>query len=469
MRPTQKLNLFTLVMINITAVLSLSSIAYMATIGLQSIIFFALAALLFFIPSALISAELASMMAENNGGVYTWVSRAFGNNTGLIAIWMEWFNNVISFPVTIAAMISTFAYIGFPNLAQDSRIMFGLMVAIMWSISLFNCISIGKTTILNVVGALFGMLLPGLLLILCAIYWFGVGKVQLHFTSSHDWIPSFSFATFALLVTVMKSYSGIQAVAFHSRNIKYPAFNVPVSMLLTVGVIFILTTLATISLAAIMPQSELNAMNGLIQGITFVLTQVHLEAIAPLITLCICLGMLSALSTWVLGPARAMQEVAINGLIPRLFAKTNRVGMPVAVLIAQAIIASILATLFLILPTIQAAFAMILALTSQFTVMMFILIFAAAIRLRFTESAAVRPFRVGKNGGNLALVFWAGLGIVACACAFFLGLFPPQFSHVQKISQYVTLMVIADLIIIAIPFLYIIFKQRRSYLADLSA
>src|SRR3990167_9461351 len=111
----KELKLFTLVMINLTAVLSLSSIAYMATIGLQSVIFFAVAAIMFFIPSALVSAELGGMMTDDNGGVYTWVSRAFGKNIGLVAIWMEWFNNVIGFPATMAAMVATFAYVGFPG------------------------------------------------------------------------------------------------------------------------------------------------------------------------------------------------------------------------------------------------------------------------------------------------------------------------------------------------------------------
>jgi glutamate:GABA antiporter len=457
----KELKLFTLVMINLTAVLSLSSIAYMATIGLQSIFFFAVAAIMFFIPSALVSAELGGMMTDDNGGVYTWVSRAFGKNIGLVAIWMEWFNNVIGFPATMAAMVATFAYVGFPSLASNSTSMFLLMLIVMWGITLFNCLPIGKVTILNVIGGLFGMILPGVLLIGSAIYWFTSGSVvNVHFSNSTEWVPTISFATFALFVKVLSSYSGIQAVSFHAKNIKRPAFNIPLSMLITVVIIFCLTTFATVSLASIVPNSELNALNGLIQGISVVLQKLELSYLAPYISMCICIGMLAALSTWVLSPARGMQVVASQGLIPSVFAKTNKAGMPVAVLFTQAVIGSVLATVFLYMPTIEAAFAMIIALTSQFTVIMFSLIFLSAIRLRYIEPDTPRSFRVGKSG-NFVLIFCAGLGVIACCCGFFLGLFPPKFSHVQNVGEYVTLMLIADAIIISIPFIYILYKKLK--------
>lgn len=457
-KESPRLGLFTLVTINITAVLSLSSIAYMATIGLQSIIFFALAAFMFFIPSALISAELSSMMPNNNGGVYTWVSNAFGNNTGLIAIWMEWFNNNIGFPASLAAIVATSAYLGFPQLASNPYMMFGLMLLIMWAISLFNCLPISSVAILNIIGAIFGMIMPGVLIIFCAVYWLFLGHSNLHVSSWHSFMPVASFATFALFVKVLSSYSGIQIVSFHATSIKRPRLNIPLSMLLAVLVIFSLTVIATLSLASIIPQAKVNAMNGLIEGISFVLNQFHLAWLAHIVTICICLGMLASLSTWVLGPAKAMQEVASRGLIPRIFAKTNSFGMPVNVLITQGLICSTLALIFIFVPTIQEGFAILVALTSQFTVFMFLLIFTSAIRLRYTRRLALRTFRVGQQG-NGWLIFWASLGIIACSCGFVLGLFPPEFIHVANAGQYIALMIIADILVIAIPFSYILYRK----------
>lgn len=455
----KELKLFALVMINVTAVMSLSSIAYMATIGLQNVAFFAFAALLFFIPSALISAELGGMFTNNNGGVYTWVSSAFGKNSGLVAIWMEWFNNIIAAPASIAALVATFAYVGFPAIAHNAAAMFFLLLIVTWAMTFFNFLPISKVAVLSVVGGLFGMILPGVLLIICAIYWlFSGAPLQVSFSTTNDWIPTATFATFALLVKVLGSYSGIQAVSFHTRNVKKPQVNIPISMLITVVVIFCTTTLASVSLASIVPSSDRNALNGLIQAIALVMHRLNLDYLSHIISVFICVGMLAGVSIWLLSPARGMQEVAMQGLIPKVFAKTNAHGMPVGVLVVQAVICSLISTLFLLMPSIEAAFAMIIALTGQFTIVMWILVFTSAVYLRYSAKNIKRPFRVGKQG-NAAMFFWAILGIIACSCGFFLGLFPPKFSHVQNIASYVTLMVLADVIIIAIPLLYIGYKK----------
>ncbi len=106
------------------------------------------------------------------------------------------------------------------------------------------------------------------------------------------------------------------------------------------------------------------------------------------------------------------------------------------------------------MPTIQSAFALLIALTSQFTVFMWILVFAAAMRLRYKEPHIERIFHVGANN-NLLLNTICIFGILACLSGIFLGIFPPAFSHIQNIYAYVTTIVIADIIIILIPFLWI--------------
>ncbi len=455
----KQLRLFTLIMISLTAVFSINHISVMATIGAQSIVFLGGAAILFFIPSALVSAELGGMMTSNNGGLYTWVSRAFGQNAGLVAIWMEWFNNVIGYPATLAGTIATFAYLGFPNLTNNHNILFVAMVILFWGISFFNCLSIGKVTILNIVGGLFGMLLPGVILIVCGIYGFFYMPNNLQISNSSDWIPALNFATFALFVKTLNSYSGIQSAAFHTRNVRNAKRNIPLSMTITVVIIFSVVTLATLSLSSIVPQDQLNVMSGMIQGISIVLNKVNLGYLAPIITICICVGIVTQTSTWVLGPARAMQEVAADGLVPKYLARKNNSGMPVAVLMTQGIIGSFLSLVFLFLPTIQEAFAMIIALTAQFSVMMWVMIFVSAIKLRYSEPESERPFRVGGKS-NFLLILCASFGIISCACGFFLGLFPPKFSLVQNPASYCLLMIIADVIIIIVPFLYIWFKKK---------
>ena len=90
-----KINLFTLVMISSAFVVSIRNVPTMAETGLHMIFFGLVAALCFFIPAALVSAELATGWSKE-GGIYVWVKEAFGNKWGFLASWLQWTNMLLS-------------------------------------------------------------------------------------------------------------------------------------------------------------------------------------------------------------------------------------------------------------------------------------------------------------------------------------------------------------------------------------
>lgn len=453
----RELTLSNLVILNITAVFSLSSVAYMATIGMQSVMFFAVAACTFFIPSALIVAELGGMFTKNNGGVFTWVKAAFGSNIGLIAIWMEWFNNVISFPGTLLTIIATISYCFFPDLLNHHILLTAITLSIFWALTLFNCLQLRKIVILYNIGGYLGMIISASILILGGIQHMFNNYQIMNLQSADTWFPTMlNISTFALFVKTLGSYSGIQAIAFHARNIFSPQKTIPKSIAFSVIIIFGLSTLATVSLVSLIPTNNISPLNGMIQGLTIILAHWHLDIITPYITILIATGMLASLSAWLLGPARSMQEVAHDGLLPRVFAKTNKHKMPVNILITQAVIASLLIIFSLSMPNLYQSFAMILALTSQFTVALWIMIFIAAIKLRFSAGHLPRHFKVGNN---LVLCITAIIGITSCSIGFCLGFIPPKFAHAVDILSYTYHIAVVDISVIVIPFIYIFYKK----------
>lgn len=443
-----------LTLINITAIINLSSIAFIATTGLSAIFFYLLAIVFFLIPSALVSAELGGMLVNDNGGVYTWVKRAFGEKTGLVAIWMEWFNNVISFPASLSAIVATMIYIGFDNLEHNRLILFLTMLVIFWLLTFFNFLPMPSVVILNIVGALLGIVLPGFLLFSGAIYFLFTDQSHASFAHLHNWLPEFSCVAFALFVKTLASYSGIQVISFHVRNVKDSKHSIPKAMMISITIVTLLSIISTLALVVITPEKAINPMNGVIQGISAVLTLWGLGKFQSLIAFLIVIGMVSTLSTWILGPARAIQEVAEQKMLPRIFSKINKNNMPINVLFIQAVIGSLLSFIFLLTSTIQEAFILLIALTSQFTVFMWVLVFTSAMRLRYKKPYIERLFYIGYRN-NILLNTICILGIIACCCAIFLGIFPPASSHIQNIYTYITTIVIADIIVIFIPFLLI--------------
>ena len=83
----KKISILSLTMLNISAIVSLSSIAFMATIGLQSVFFYLIAAITFLLPTSLICAVLSSMITKKNGGVLSWVKAGLGEKAGVLAMW----------------------------------------------------------------------------------------------------------------------------------------------------------------------------------------------------------------------------------------------------------------------------------------------------------------------------------------------------------------------------------------------
>ena len=73
-------------------------------------------AVVFLLPSALISAELATGWPED-GGVYVWVKEAFGERLGFVAVWAQWIENVIWFPSILTVTVLAAAYGFDPRLA----------------------------------------------------------------------------------------------------------------------------------------------------------------------------------------------------------------------------------------------------------------------------------------------------------------------------------------------------------------
>jgi len=441
---------FALAMISISAIINLREFPLMAMVGWQSLGFYLIAALTFFIPSALICAELASSFPQG-GGIFTWVSAAFGKESGLLAIWMEWINNVIGFPATLATIVATLVYIGFPSLAHNRLLMFFTMIFIFWSISIINSFGIKESSRINIIGAMIGTMLPCLLIVSLGAFWILHHRALALPLKPQHIMPSLTIHNTVFYIGVLSSLAGMQVTAFHAQNVRNPGRTFPRAIFAATFIIMGVCIFGSLAIAFIIPASKINMMNGVIEALSLVLTQFHLAWLAPLLAGLIAFGSIACLSAWVIAPARGLQSAAAQGLLPAWFAKLNSRKMPTSILWLQAFIATALACVFLFMPTLKSAFWILIALTSQFTLIMYVFVFASAIRLRFSMPLLARPYRI--PGHNLVLVGVAGMAIISCCIGILLGIFPPQQIHWHSDYTYIALLLVIDGVIITLPFL----------------
>jgi len=122
---THALSIFGLTMLTVGSVDSIRNLPATALFGSQLIAFFILGAIFFLIPTALVSAELASAWPKQ-GGIYVWVKKAFGQRTGFLAIWLQWIENVIWYPTLLSFVAGTIGYLINPHLI-DNKVFYGLL------------------------------------------------------------------------------------------------------------------------------------------------------------------------------------------------------------------------------------------------------------------------------------------------------------------------------------------------------
>jgi len=138
---TKVLGIYGITGITIAGILTPRTLPIMAKYGFASTFFYIIAALLFFIPTALACAELATGWPQK-GGSYAWVSAAFGSGTGFLTVWLEWVNNVAAFPMNLVFLTTALAYIFDPSLAQNKAYLVTLMLVIFWGVTLLNLFGI---------------------------------------------------------------------------------------------------------------------------------------------------------------------------------------------------------------------------------------------------------------------------------------------------------------------------------------
>src|SRR5271165_2090971 len=110
-QPKRVLGFRDLVMFYVVASLSLRWIAVAAAAGPSSIVIWLIGVAAIFLPLALCVMELSSRYPEE-GGMYVWSKRAFGDFSGFLTGWSYWMSNLPYFPAVLYFAASNALYVG---------------------------------------------------------------------------------------------------------------------------------------------------------------------------------------------------------------------------------------------------------------------------------------------------------------------------------------------------------------------
>lgn len=457
------LSIFTLAMINVAAVVSLRGLPAEAEYGLSSIFYYIFAAVCFLIPVSLVSAEMATGWPQK-GGVFRWVGEAFSPKWGFLAIWLQWIQNSIWFPTVLTFAAVSLAFMG-PDtktdmaLSSNNMYTLAIVLGVYWAATFANFMGVRVAGAISKWGAIFGTLIPGAIIILLGFgYAFMGGTIQMPIHAS-DLIPDLTnFNNLNLAVSIFLFYAGMEMSAVHIKDVEDPQRNYPRAILIAAAVTVALFILGTLALGFIIPQAQINLTQSLLVGYNDLFAFFGFPWMGHVMAFFLAIGVFAGVSTWIAGPSKGLLAVGKAGYLPRWFQKTNKEGIQTNILWVQALIVTVLSVMFVLLPSVQSAYQILSALTVALYLVMYILMFAAFLKLRIAEPKVKRAF-VAPLGW-----FWGIVGLVGSTIALILSYYPPSQISVGNPKVWVGLLLIGTLIGVLVPF--VIYSLRKDEWKD---
>jgi len=455
------LSLFAFVMITAATVMSIRNFPTEGIIGWQTILFNVLAIVIYLIPCSLVAAELATGW-PGKGGVYVWVKEAFGERWGFTASWIQWFQMTTGFIGILAFIAGTLAYLFEPALADNKPFIFLVILVVWWAATILNFRGLKTYARFTTLFVIVGTLVPIVLLIVGGLWIVGTGYKTLIPVSPtlSSLVPNFTnLNQFTLLVTFVFVYIGLEVTAAHAAEMKNVKRDYPIAILI-IGVVMAVTAiLGSVVVAWVVPVANISLIAGLMQAFTVIFGS-GLSWIVTLMGVLLIVGSIGEVIAWVYGPVRGLGRAAAEGMLPPILQKHNKADVPVNMLILQALLLSFWGAVFVLLPGgVNSGYWMIFALTTSVYIVMYFLMYMAAIKLRYSKPDVKRPFKV--PGGKLGMWITAGWGFAAIAFVFVISMIPPSQASVSSTSVTVfeAFMILGTIGVSIVPL--IIYRFRR--------
>ncbi|WP_081895659.1 APC family permease [Bifidobacterium cuniculi] len=429
-----KLTTLALVMMNVTVLAGLANDVQQSFYGLTSVTYFLIGGLLFFLPTGLVAAELASGWGQR-GGIFRWVGEGIGVFPAISCLLILWFQTTFTFGSGIPSMSAT---IGFFTTKYDWAVDFAknshswkitLPIMIGWLAYYWFCCWLatkGVKTFSKVAqyGVILGTFLPlAVITILAVVYICQGNPIQTDMAPS-ALIPKWGgMSTLALAAGVFFSFAGIDMNAAHIKDLKKPNKQYPVAIFISMILTLLIFIVGTVIIAMVIPNKQINLLYTLFSTYRTLGATIGF----PDLYLVFCwLGMLNsfaALITNLAGPSYMLGQAGRSGFLPKALQNNNKHGMPSRLMYTQMAVMTVIAFIVFFLPNVEGFVALITQAITILYLSYYVLMFVAFLRLRYTQPNRPRGFRV--PGGKAGAWIVAGIGILASVFGIVLAFYPP--------------------------------------------
>lgn len=421
-RPPRVMGFSDLLMFYVVTGVSLRWVATAAGAGPSSIVVWIAAWLCFYVPLALSVVELSSRYPQE-GGLYVWSKRAFGDFSGFMSGWAYWTNTLPYFPAVLyfAAGNLLFLRNGRWTDQSESRTYYMLFsVLALAGITALNIVGLNRGKWLHNIGA-FGMWMPAVILVLMAGYsWRNFGSATSF--ALPNLVPSTHLKDVLFWAALTFSICGCETASFMTDEIKDPRRNIPRALLASGLIITFCYIGSTVAVLVALPSGEVSDLQGIMQAISKTAMRLGWWSVVPVAALLIALSNLGAASGFLAAGSRLPFVAGLDRFLPPAFGRLHpRWGTPYVALLVQLAAGTLFVVLSQAGTSVQGAYDVLVSMGIITTFIPYLYLFAAMFKLQ-REAAGPEVFRV--PGGRPAAKFLACLGFATTLFSIVVSLVP---------------------------------------------
>jgi len=408
-----------LALMTTSSVASLRAAPTMAVYGLACVFLYIVPAIVFLLPTSLVSAELASGW---NGGVYNWVATGISKPMGFLAVWCQFAMTIFYYPTLLGFVASTLAYVINPELASSGVWTALVIVVVYWSGVWISSRGTKGVASLASGGLIIGTLIPGVLLVGLGALFLAEGNPSAAPMDAAHLLPAWAgLASLVLIVNNFLSYSGMEMNAVHVGSLRHPAREFPKSIFLAMGLVLLIFILPALAVSWVVPAEELSLTAGVMQAFDAVFAEFGLQWLTPILGIMLVSASVGGMLTWLAGPSKGLLLISRQeGYLPPFLQRLNKNGIQQNILVVQGLVTTVIAMLYAFIPDVSSSYWIFSVITTQVYLIMYLLMFVAAVRLRRSHPDHPRGYRAPM------LVGLCGTGFAASLAALLIGFVPPS-------------------------------------------
>lgn len=466
-----KFRLFSAVLATVCIILVGDAVAPTASIGNSQYIWWIIMILGFFIPYGLISAELGTQY-PSEGGMYTWVKKAFGEKWAGRVAWYYWVNYPL-WVASLADLVTTYLLqmLGFEI---SWPIILAIQVGYIWLVSILGCLRVSQSDWLSNVGAVAKF-----------IFMAGLGGLGIYVLLTQgsanpidswvDLLPmvgengQFDFAGLGFVSLIIFNMLGFEVVSTFADDMDNPKKEIPKAVIIGGILIAFFYLIASFGIGVAIPVEELSTDSGLLDSYNILLNTIGFSAGAIKAIIVVVGGLfiytlIANIASWNFGVNSVIAYAAEDGTFPKSWTKRNKDGVPYVVSFWTGFVGTIISVAGIVVaqfvPDLSNLFWTFFSLSLVTLLLSYLPMFMAFLKLHKQGPAVKKGYWI--SGGPIKITLFGVVPFVLLLVALFFTLFP-EFN--AEMFEYNWPLIVGACIAIVIGEIMVWNMSRKHYLA----